>query len=71
MTYKEMLENLLENEYFNEIFYKLFFDESLRDIIYNGNIDSKEVRDQIKARQILKNFFDNISTYDIITETTE
>lgn len=64
---KQMLITLMNSKEFKEIILKDFLDVSLKEVIYNNNIDNDNTRAEVKARQILRRYFENILDYDSIS----
>lgn len=64
---KQMLITLMNSKEFKEIILKDFLDDSLKEVIYNNNIDNDNTRSEVKARQILRRYFENILDYDSIS----
>jgi len=63
---KEKLEKLLKNKEFIEVIINGFLGTDVFNQIFYQPIDSNETIDKLKAKQILKNYLDEITGYDII-----
>jgi len=62
------MERLLSNEDFNEIFMKKYLDEDIKEQVYMQNLDEKLTIDQLKARQIFRQFIEYMLDYDKINQ---
>ena len=63
MTTEEKAQHLTKlygNKSFQELILKEFIDQSILNIVLEENVDSSGVIDQLKARQILTQFFSGI-----------
>jgi len=68
MTISQRMERLLSNEDFNEIFMKKYLDEDIKEQVYMQNLDEKLTIDQLKARQIFRQFIEYMLDYDKINQ---
>ena len=69
---KQALIRLYENKDFELVVVNEFFEKSINRIVLNEDLDNSKVLEQLKARQVLKEFFEQIINSDIIddVETT-
>ena len=70
---KQALLRLYENKDFELVIVNEFFEKSINRIVLNEDLDNNKVLEQLKSRQVLKEFFEEVVNSDIIddVETTK
>jgi hypothetical protein len=62
------MKRLINNDDFKVLFMEEFLEIGLKEQVYNQSLDEKETIDQLKARQIFRNFIEHMLDYDKINQ---